>query len=466
MGVTTYTNRLKKRMPWEGQENWKDERDTDDQIDDVVMGALLTDNRVISGGSVSAGAGLNADYAAKIIRIAGTIYTIAAGSIALTAAQPGQEQVNWIYVDNTGTVTSAITPPSGDYIPLALVDTSDTAIIRIADLRPIAPEVEGFVENDCINGTFANWQRGTSQTSSGNGSDDRFLNGHGGSTKTHSQQEFTPGQTDVPGNPKYFSRTVVASASGTSNFVQKIQKVLDVRKYSGKRVCVKLHGKVDAVKNIAIEGQQVFGTGGSTIVTGISAQKTALSTSWAKKVFFIDFPSVSGKTIGELSHSIIGIWFDSGSDYNSRSDSLGSQSGTFDLAEIEFYISDIELPVRRRTDQEELVLCLPYYSKSYNSNVIPGTITQMGKHLSIAHDSYYLMHQNIRFLAPMIKTPSIKFYSPNTGALGAIYNYYTSSDVIGTVADSISEKSFDHRMEALGIANHLYSFHWTAEAEL
>ncbi|MBU0945501.1 MAG: hypothetical protein KJ804_06650 [Proteobacteria bacterium] len=143
MEVTTYTDRLKKRMPYEGQENWKDERDTDDQIDDVVMGALLTDNRVISGGAVSAGFGLNADYADAIVRVAGTTYAITAGSITLTAAQPGLEQVNWIHINNIGTVTASILPPTGDYIPLALVDTSETAVIRVADLRPVAAPDQG-----------------------------------------------------------------------------------------------------------------------------------------------------------------------------------------------------------------------------------------------------------------------------------------------------------------------------------
>ncbi|MBN4045961.1 hypothetical protein JYT94_00630 [bacterium AH-315-P11] len=137
-------------MPDVGYTNWNDERDICDEIDDVVMGALLTTNRVISGGEVTDGGGLDADYADMIVEVAGNIYKITGASIALTAAQAGLEIVNWIYVDNTGALTVATAPPAGDYVPLALADASELAVLRIADLRPFAAEA-AEVENVLIN---------------------------------------------------------------------------------------------------------------------------------------------------------------------------------------------------------------------------------------------------------------------------------------------------------------------------
>lgn len=358
MAVTTYTNRLKKRMPYEGQENWKDERDTDDQIDDVVMGALLTGNRVISGGAVSDGGGLNADYATMIVRVAGTIYNIASGSIALTAAGVGLEQANWIYVDNTGTVVAAITPPSGDYIPLALVDTSDTAIVRVADLRPVAPDVEGIVENDCINGTFEIWQQGTTQTTSGYESDDKWRNYHNGSTKTHSQQSFSPGQNDVPGNPAYYSRTSITSVVGAANRVQKEHRILNLLKYSGKTVQFTFYAKADSAKNIAVE---MYTYDGSTFNLSEQVETVSLTTSFAKYHLTFNVRDLTGETLTGLHFLGFSFWLDAGSDYDARTNSLGQQGNwIFDLAEVEIYISDKELPVQRRTAQEELDRCLAY----------------------------------------------------------------------------------------------------------
>lgn len=76
-------------------------------------------------------------------------------------------------------------------------------------------KISSEVKNYIINSNFDYWQRNTTQTSSGYGSDDRWINDHGGSTKAHSRQAFTLGQTDVPNDPKYFSRTVVTSVANT-----------------------------------------------------------------------------------------------------------------------------------------------------------------------------------------------------------------------------------------------------------
>lgn len=139
--ANSYTNRLKKRLPAVGDENWDDEWHDNERIDDVVMGALLSANRVISGGSVSAGTGLNANYADMEVLVTGVTYTIVGGILGLTAAPVGAELGNWVYVTTGGTITVSTTPPAGDYVPLARVDTSDTAVIRIADLRPAAPVI-------------------------------------------------------------------------------------------------------------------------------------------------------------------------------------------------------------------------------------------------------------------------------------------------------------------------------------
>lgn len=142
--ANSYTSKLKKRLPTPGDIGWDDEWHDNEKIDEVVMGALLTANRVISGGAVTAGTGLNANYAAMEILVAGAPYSIIAGSLALTAAAVGAEQANWIYVSNSGAMTVSTTPPAGDYVPLARVDTSDTVVIRIADLRPMVQSIHGF----------------------------------------------------------------------------------------------------------------------------------------------------------------------------------------------------------------------------------------------------------------------------------------------------------------------------------
>lgn len=132
----TYTDKLIKRMPAPGDYDWDDEWHDNEKIDDFVAGAVLAGNNVLTGGVVSDGGGLNADYAAISAQIAGLVVEAVAGSVVLAASD-----LNYIYMDDTGTVTAAVGPPSGDYVPLALVDTDLTDVLRIGDVRPMSDKV-------------------------------------------------------------------------------------------------------------------------------------------------------------------------------------------------------------------------------------------------------------------------------------------------------------------------------------
>jgi hypothetical protein len=107
-------------------------------------------------------------------------------------------------------------------------------------------------KNLLINGGFGVWQRATTQTSNGIGSDDRWVNSHNGSTKTHSQQAFTQGQATVPYNPKYFSRTVVTSVAGAGNYVIKYQNIEGVLQSSNTTYTLSFYAKADADKYMAV----------------------------------------------------------------------------------------------------------------------------------------------------------------------------------------------------------------------
>jgi len=221
----------------------------------------------------------------------------------------------------------------------------------------------GF-RNKLINGGFDIWQRATSQTTSGYGSDDRWRNDVTGSTQVHSQQAFTPGQTDVPGNPKYFSRTVVSSVAGSSNNAIKQQVIEDVSRLSGKTVTLSFYAKADSSKNIAVDLFQYFGASGSAAVSGIGVTKILLSTSWEKYTVTADIPSVLGKTIS-VGNDATGVvfWFDAGSDFDDRTDSLGQQSGTFDIANVQLEEGTEATEFEQRPIGLEVSLCRRYYQK-------------------------------------------------------------------------------------------------------
>lgn len=225
----------------------------------------------------------------------------------------------------------------------------------------------GF-KNYIINGNFDVWQRGISQTSNGYGSDDRWSNENLGSTKTHSLVACTDTERALV-NASKFSRTVVSSVAGSGNFVYKTQSIEDVTKLAGKTLTISFWAKADSTKNIALELQQSFGTGGSPSATvyGISSQLMSLTTIWQKKYITVTIPSIVGKTLGNdgvhTTATKLRFWFESGSDYNSRTASLGQQSGTFDIAQVQLEEGSVATPFENRPYGLELSLCQRYYEK-------------------------------------------------------------------------------------------------------
>lgn len=226
----------------------------------------------------------------------------------------------------------------------------------------------GQNRNYLINGNFDVWQRGVSQTSHGYGSDDRWHNQNVGSTKVHSIQTFTMGQTTVPGIPRHFSRTVVTSVAGAGNYVAKQQAIERVETLAGKTITLTFWAKADASKPMSFDFFQFFGSGGSpsTLVQGIGATKVNLTTSWQKFSRTVSIPSVSGKTLGTSNTDslVCRFWFDAGSSHNANTVSLGQQSGTFDLAHVSIVEGDAtneDDPFPHRSLDVEYALCYRYF---------------------------------------------------------------------------------------------------------
>lgn len=261
------------------------------------------------------------------------------------------------------------------------------------------------LKNKIINGGFDIWQRGTSQTSSGYASDDRWLNDNSTSTKTHSRQAFAVGQTNVPGNPEYYSRTVVNSVPGSSAFVAKYQRIESVKTLAGQTATLSFWAKADASKNIAVDFGQSFGTGGtpSARVDGIGATTIPLTTSWTYHKVTVNIPSIAGKTIGTdgNDHLEVVFWFDAGSVVNYRTNSLGNQSGTFDIAQVQLEAGSIATSFDRRTIGMEEQLCMRYYVRRTSTalNDIPFSIVG-------AFGSAQVLQAMFEYPYPMRKTPT------------------------------------------------------------
>jgi len=251
---------------------------------------------------------------------------------------------------------TTITGSTGNIITPGSVTTGNLQSSSINN-GPLA----GF-RNAIINGNFDIWQRGTSFTGLEYGAD-RWVNNVTGSACTMSRQAFTLGQTDVPGEPTYFCRMAVTSVAGANHFSTLQHRIEDVRTFAGQQVTISFWAKADTSRTIAVEHVQNFGGGGSPSVTTIGTVKKTLTTSWQKITNTFTVPSISGKTIGTASFLSLNIWFDAGSDFNARTDTLGQQSGTFDIAQVQVEAGPVATPFERRPIGTELALCQRYYER-------------------------------------------------------------------------------------------------------
>ena len=219
--------------------------------------------------------------------------------------------------------------------------------------------------NAIINGDFQIWQRGTSFTASGYTSDRWRLDTFGGAGTTLTQQSFTVGQTDVPNNPVYYLRAVTTTDSSSDAGTILSQRVEGARTFAGQTITVSFYAKADASKDINIELRQDFGTGGSpsSQIAATTPQKFTISTSWAKYTKTFSVASVSGKTFGTNNNDYfrLAFWLDAGSDYNSRTNSLGNQSGTFDFAQVQVEVGSSATDFEGKTYGDTIEQCQRYY---------------------------------------------------------------------------------------------------------
>lgn len=220
--------------------------------------------------------------------------------------------------------------------------------------------------NYIVNGGFTVNQRALASVNVNSGFPvDRWVLLLTGSAGVASQQAHTLGQTLVAGEPKNYLRAVVTHAVGVGNYSIIHQRIEGVRTLAGQQVVISFYAKADAPKPIAIELSQYFGTGGSpsTAVTGIGVNKPTLTTQWVRYQYPITIPSISGKTLGTAGNDFLAIhfWFEAGSDYNTRTGTLGQQSGTFEISNVKLESGSVATPFVNIGYAAELQRCQRYF---------------------------------------------------------------------------------------------------------
>jgi len=188
--------------------------------------------------------------------------------------------------------------------------TSWEESLRIAPTRVSVPAKDGLTvatingtspgqrRNLIINGDFSIAQRGVSFVGLAAGSYtlDRWLFvSAGGMTVDISQEDFVPGQTDVPGAPAHYLHwSQTGTASGNPWIEQHIE---NIRSLPPGEATLSFYAKASRSISVISRLRRNFGSGGST--TDQIAQDTlALTTGWEKFEVPVTVTSLTGKTLG------------------------------------------------------------------------------------------------------------------------------------------------------------------------
>ena len=316
--------------------------------------------------------------------------------------------------------------------------------------------------NLIINGEFQCWQRGVSVGDGSTVLNDEFLadrwrcdDGVGGNMII-SQQSFTTGQTDVPNNPKFYHRldfpTTAPSDNGTVE-----QRIEGVSTAAGETTTLSFWAKGTMSSSISINVVQYFGTGGSPSTTVDTSVTTfSLTSSWVKHTVNINVASISGKTIGS-----------DGNDYLSVKFLTGTNTGQFDLAQVQLELGEQATPFEHRSYGDELLRCQRYFEGGTRANAShtgnAGLIWTQKNNSS----SRSFPQMNAEYKVFKRATPTVTIESGQDGTANRISGYSSGTNYTVTSIEGPSPSYVCSYFQTTGgLPDQITAGYYTADAEL
>ncbi|WP_312237804.1 hypothetical protein [Stenotrophomonas sp.] len=278
--------------------------------------------------------------------------------------------------------------------------------------------------NRIINGSHLIAQRATNKPVVDTGFNpqyhcvDRWYMASAGTMMAMSQQLFPAGQTAVPGNPATFLRVGSISNNSASALAYTGQTVEDVRTFSGTNSVLSFWAKASSTRKMGVSTVQYFGAGGSADTNQVWPVLN-LTTEWQKFTVQIALPSCAGKIIGANNHVRLRLWIDVGSNYTNIAGVVGSQSGDFDIALVQWEDGDVPTAFEFEHPGDLLLRCYRY---CYRYDQEAGNAFTLAMVLDASSAIAFL-----NFAVPMRTKPSAR----SVGALATITDIGGSKPVTG-----------------------------------
>ena len=186
--------------------------------------------------------------------------------------------------------------------------------------------------NLIVDGRLDFWYEGILQTVAGYGSSTMFANFFFHTVVTVTREVLARG-VDLPAVPtaEYFHRTVTVESANTDGYSKINHSIEGTRSMAGKKGVISFYAKTNASQDIAVEYLSEKNSGTRTAVG-----KVTTTGSWERYEFPFEVPVRTGILADANDYDTISIWFDAGSDFDAFTNTLGHQTGTFDIACVQF----------------------------------------------------------------------------------------------------------------------------------
>ena len=303
--------------------------------------------------------------------------------------------------------------------------------------------------NRIINGGFDIWQRGTSQTTTGYGSADRWNMTVAGTT-TFSQETSI-----VPSGAQYALKWTTGAASSYGQVRQYIEQ-LNVIPLRGQTVTASAYVRSGGT----FTGNYLFEIGYNTSSDASGAGWSLISTTTSGTINSSSYTQI--KATFTVPSNAVGLYFGLVPDTVQASGAIVYQS----LAQLE--PGSTATPFERRPLTQEQILCARYYHTNVEIGTLPnkGGGTYFDGVIATVVNSGTSQATMYRFPVPMRAAPTITLWSPNNGAQGQAWSETTQTNLSYSIIAGSKQLYSGSNPTGSGISGNVYYFHYAASAEL
>ena len=350
--------------------------------------------------------------------------------------------------------------------------------------------------NLIINGAMQVAQRGTSNTTHGYGTVDRYYMGYSGTDEAPTQSQIDIGTSDTPytlGFRKAFRVTNGNQTSGAGaadyifmNYSIEAQDLANSGwnyTSSSSNITLSFWIRSSVAQNFFLqfhtrdgtERVYTFETGALTADTWTKVTKTFPGSS----LITIDNDNGQGAIItmnyffgqnytnsdGSAASNVWRSYGDSVKSADQTTTWYTTNDATLDLVGFQLEVGSVATDFEHRSFAQELKLCERYFEKSYNHSVVPGTATDAGLVMWLANRNPGLPHVSLRFKTSKRANPTVTIYNTNVADSNTLRDKDASANLTPAVNRLGTEGGTVYTSTSVALGNFL-AYHYTAESEL